>query len=295
MHPSPDRSPREDVLTARAASDWLAERGTTGDGPSHLIADEVAVPGFRVARVWHTASTLVRAATPGVRFAVVVADGDADATQGGVTRRLGSGDLLVAADSGPLTLRIDDRIARFEFEVRTAGTGVSPAVTEVLDAGAVVADAAPSFRPVLLAAVNAAFNAGLDSDAAGFASFRLATTSLLTGLLEEAFAPRLEGRSRRESVLYARALDAVAVHAADPEFSAAALARTLAVSDRHLRRIFHGRGTTPAAALRDARLARARALLVAPASATEGDVARMAGFRTARALKRAAVLRDPIS
>nr|WP_236720354.1 hypothetical protein [Rathayibacter sp. VKM Ac-2630] len=201
MHPSPDRSPREDVLTARAASAWLAERGTTGDGPSHLIADEVAVPGFRVARVWHTASTLVRAATPGVRFAVVVADGDADATQGGATRRLGSGDLLVAADSGPLTLRIDDRIARFEFEVRTAGTGVSPAVTEVLDAGAVVADAAPSFRPVLLAAVNAAFNAGLDSDAAGFASFRLATTSLLTGLLEEAFAPRLEGRSRRESVL----------------------------------------------------------------------------------------------
>ncbi|OOB89638.1 hypothetical protein B0T42_16295 [Rathayibacter sp. VKM Ac-2630] len=87
----------------------------------------------------------------------------------------------------------------------------------------------------------------------------------------------------------------MAVHAADPEFSAAALARTLAVSDRHLRRIFHGRGTTPAAVLRDARLARARALLVAPASPTEGDVARMAGFRTARALKRAAVLRDPIS
>jgi len=292
MHPSPDRSPREDVLTARAASAWLAERGTTGDGPSHLIADEVAVPGFRVARVWHTASTLVRAATPGVRFAVVVADGDADATQGGATRRLGSGDLLVAADSGPLTLRIDDRIARFEFEVRTAGTGVSPAVTEVLDAGAVVADAAPSFRPVLLAAVNAAFNAGLDSDAAGFASFRLATTSLLTGLLEEAFADRLGARSAGAARLHRRALDAIALQAADPDFSTAALARALAVSDRHLRRIFEQEGSTPTGALREARLARARALLSTDAPLPSHEVARLAGFRSSRALRRADLRRS---
>ncbi|PTL72934.1 hypothetical protein C1I63_08780 [Rathayibacter caricis DSM 15933] len=292
MHHSNDRAPREDVLLAAAASAWLAERGVSGDGPSHLIADEVAAADFRVARVWHTAACVERAAASGVLFAEVIADGNAEVSLGGTTHAIASGDLVVSPEGGPLALTAVDRLARFEFEIRIVGSGLSPAVVDVLRSGVVIADAAPSFRPVLLAAVNAAFNAGLDPDAAGFASFRLATTSLLAGFLDEALAPRLVGRSSSEALLHRRALDALALHAADPAFSAGALARELAVSERHLRRIFQGRGTTPGAALRDARLARAHALLSAPAPLPPGDAARLAGFRSPRALRRAAAQRD---
>ena len=292
MHLSTDRAPREDVLLAAAAAAWLAERGVAGVGPSHLIADEVVAGDFRAARIWHTSAQLERAAAPGVLFAAVVADGEAEVGLGGRTHAIASGDLVVSPEGGPIALIAADRIARFEFEIRIAGSGLSPAVVDVLRSGVVIADAAPSFRPVLLAAVNAAFNAGLDPDAAGFASFRLATTSLLAGFLDEALAPRLIGRPSSEALLHRRALDALALHAADPAFSAGALARELAVSERHLRRIFQGRGTTPGTALRDARLARAQALLSAPAPLPPGDAARLAGFRSARALRRAAARRD---
>ncbi|MBO0984081.1 helix-turn-helix domain-containing protein [Rathayibacter sp. SD072] len=259
--------------------------------PSHLIADEVAAAGFRVARVWHTSAGLERAPTPGVLFAVVVVDGDADVSFGGATHAITSGDLVVSPEGGPLSLTAVDRIARFEFELTADGSALSPAAADALRSGAVIADAAPSFRPVLLAAVNAAFNAGLDPDAAGFPSFRLATISLLVGLLDAALGPRILGRSSGEALLYRRALDAIALNAGDPSFSVTALARALAVSDRHLRRIFHGRGSSPGTALCDARLARARALLGAATPLPPGEAARLAGFRSARALRRAAARR----
>ncbi|WP_372488140.1 helix-turn-helix domain-containing protein [Rathayibacter caricis] len=78
------------------------------------------------------------------------------------------------------------------------------------------------------------------------------------------------------------------MNATDRSFSVAALARTLAVSDRHLRRIFQLHGTSPAQALRDARRNRARAILDSPAPPPLGEVARLAGFSSARALRRAA-------
>jgi AraC-like DNA-binding protein len=288
MHSSTDRAPREDVLTTAAAAVWLAERGVSGDGPSHLIADEVAAPGFRAARIWHAAARLERMPTPGVLLAVLIVDGDVEAAYGGVARSLTAGDLVVAPDGELLELRSSDRTARFEFEVRSAEPALTPTVAEALRAGIVVTDAAPSFRPILLAAVNAAFNAGLSPDAAGFAAFRLAATSLLAGLLDESLTHRVPGRSSSEALLHRQALETIAVNATDRSFSVAALARTLAVSDRHLRRIFQLHGTSPAQALRDARRNRARAILDSPAPPPLGEVARLAGFSSARALRRAA-------
>lgn len=294
MHHRHDRAPREHVLDARAAQHWLAERGFAGRGPSHLIADEIAVPDFRAARVWHSAAALERQAAPGIVYVVLIADGAAETSAEGGLREVGAGHLVVAPRDGVLLLRSADRVARFEFEVRAEELPLAPPVARELERGVVAPDAAPSFRPVLLATMNAGFNAELGPRSAGFASYRLAVTSLLGALLDEALARRADGRSTREAVLHRRALHAIAVHAADPGFSAASLAQVLNISGRHLRRVFEGHGITPAAALRDARLQRVRTLQAAPTPPPLRETARIAGFRSSRALRRAAAGdRDP--
>ncbi|MGX1807552.1 helix-turn-helix domain-containing protein [Nocardia sp. NPDC055321] len=94
----------------------------------------------------------------------------------------------------------------------------------------------------------------------------------------------------RASVLQRRALhgkacDLIAIHAADPGLSPAVLARTLHVSLRHLQTAFAESGTTPAHAIRVARLTRAAALL--EAGRTVADVVELSGFTDPSTFRRA--------
>jgi AraC-like DNA-binding protein len=83
------------------------------------------------------------------------------------------------------------------------------------------------------------------------------------------------------AVVDAAVRDHIRRHAANPELTPAAIARTLGWSLRQVQLALHHSGTTPGALLRTARLDLARRLLrEAPAGRTVADIAHASGFRS---------------
>ncbi|SJM71335.1 AraC family transcriptional regulator [Gulosibacter sp. 10] len=91
----------------------------------------------------------------------------------------------------------------------------------------------------------------------------------------------------RADELYERARALIRANLADADYSAAALAEDLHVSERHLRRIFADRDESPGASILRHRLEAARARLLADGRTTVSEVAGASGFRSPSTFTRA--------
>ncbi len=116
--------------------------------------------------------------------------------------------------------------------------------------------------------------------------FERLVQELALGLVVEAAGLRSDA-NRRNPMVFAMAV--IAAQCADPELSAAAVAREVNVSQRHLERLFRIRGTSIAHQIRRARVDMAAALLRDPAqlSLTVDQIAQSVGFSNGSSLARA--------
>ncbi|MHC2185686.1 transcriptional regulator GlxA family with amidase domain [Rathayibacter agropyri] len=149
---------------------------------------------------------------------------------------------------------------------------------------------AKEYRDAVAATANIALNSSMTKGEAGFADFGIGLRSLTTALLlhaPEATAPDLPEDAES---LHRAALRVISMRATDPDFTVESLARAIGSSSRTLREVFAQAGCSAKAALTAERVRRARAHAAAGKDGerfTVGEVARLSGFRDARALRRA--------
>ncbi|QHC68253.1 hypothetical protein GSU68_17865 [Rathayibacter sp. VKM Ac-2759] len=280
-------SPNPPVSSVRGLSlqgppvvDWFAGRSASITSPSRLqlFADEIAADGFRLGRVWTSAARIDVDAHPLLTRLLFQVDGDTGLLLGGRPGTFSAGDVAVIPPGTPFTLRSEEGTARYEIEVRLSG--VPDPVLAAIGEGLVLRTPDSVLRTVFLSTATEALNSDVQVTDPGFASFRIAMAHLAIGFL----IGELDGEPRsRLSDLRRRADEIIADRAADPDFGVAALALELGVSRDYLFRIYRATGTTPGNELRAVRVA-----LAASHPGAQAEVARLAGFRNVKALRRAA-------
>lgn len=262
------------------AERWFARHGLTTTGVDlRLLTDEILSRNFRVGRIWHTACTL-RSTSGRRNFLVMVqlegrtrisfgSDGSASVFE--------PGDVAIVPRGAHCRMDSDDAAARIEIEI--VASALPKAIAEAFGEGAVFPDAAPSLRSVLTAAVHTALNSEVDPTDPSFPTFSLAIGHLAAGVLIEATAEPVTARVRRSEQLVRAAAGVIAQRASDIDFTVAALAQELQISERYLRKIFTAHGTNAQKEIRAARAALARQYLAADGPrATRAEIARWAGF-----------------
>ena len=243
-------------------------------------------PDLRIARYWHSETTLLREAPDRPRAAVLLqVDGSVALEAPGWTGCAESGSVAVLPASASATITALSPGAHLEVEFDA--DQLPEALRRDYEGGALLDAEVRPFSTVLISTLNAAFNSELVPEDPGFPAFRLAVRSLVSGLLTVDAAAQGRHATRGE-VLVDRARRIIARRAADRAFSASVLSRELRISARSLQEAFAAHGSSPAAEIRAERAETARALRESgDRTLSSDDVARLAGFGSASSMRRA--------
>ncbi|WP_219812722.1 hypothetical protein, partial [Rathayibacter rathayi] len=213
---------------------------------------------------------------------------------GGLT--VSAGPLAVSLRlGGPSSFRFTAArpVARYQVEFDLAGLP-APARHE-LELGMVFSQPSKTYRDAVVTTANIALNSTMVGGEAGFADFGLGLRHLTTALLLHALEATAPEHSDDAESLHRAALRVIAMRATDPDFTVEDLAQAVGRSPRNLRHIFAQAGSSAKAALTEERVRRAR---MHAADAEHGrrfaasEIARLAGFRDVRALRRALAQRQ---
>ncbi|MDR6866834.1 AraC-like DNA-binding protein [Microbacterium resistens] len=280
---------RDASLSGAAAATWLTTHGWRAERPQggrlKVVPRSNAGDPLAVSRIWHSPARIVavprRGEERGIIRLVLVAEGRAELSVPGWAVPLRPGEIVLVDPAVETTIAATVGFGFLQFAV--AGDRLAldrplpPLPARASD---------PASVQVLVAAVNTLFAVGLRAGAEGAALFVQALEKLVGAVLARSavvdspfHAPALDGDARR-------AFAAIAAQHTRPDFDTAALAALLRTSPRNLTRILARAGTTPATAIRRARL-RTAAVIDAGDGRPERVVAALSGFRDARALRRA--------
>lgn len=254
-----------------------------------LFADEVRIGSFRMARIWNTPLRLALDPTrdspsrvPMIKVLIVV-DGVLRIRQPASEDDLGKGASIVLPEKTPFTLESLSPTARIELSMPLPEMGASGALP---GAGTVLVES--EYSRILTALVSSILASTLTPDSDGFSPLSHAVEDAALALLRhDAAHRRAHGASSAEARLFSAALRIIDTEARDPDFSVAALAKRLNISDSRVRQIFLAHHSTAQAEIRVARVARATRILSSLRPTTAQDleaIARSAGFRTARTM-----------
>ncbi|PPI65300.1 hypothetical protein C5E02_00130 [Rathayibacter rathayi] len=273
---------------------WLAERDHYGqlDTAFRLVSDEILVHGLRLARMWHTEGAYVIARRSPAALLLVQIEGECTLRSpvwGTQPRILAPGDVAVLpGGAAPFHLSADRPVARYQIDYDLAGL---PAHARIeLESGILFSRPAKGYRDAVTSTANIAFNSSLSEGEAGFADFAVGLRHLSTALLLHALEATAPDLPEDAGSLHRAALRVISTRATDPDFTVESLAHAVGTSSRTLREVFAQTGSSAKAALTGERVRRAR---VHAAVGEDGDrfttaeVARLSGFRDARALRRA--------
>lgn len=283
-------------LHDKAGQDWFTRRGQRAEGqlPFRVVADSIRGSGLTLTRVWHSPATISRDPVRGQGLTVLIQlDGTADLellhTREPLS--LSSDAAVLIPDGAPYVLNAEKATARIEI-------GLRHSLGLITEDQVIRWDENPYIR-VLVATVNAALSAAtVDPGGAGYGHLKAAIRGLL--FASSASAPLNASENLRGSaaVLFQRAQAVIERDAIKPDFRVADLAAELRVSQVYLRRVFGHVGTSPAKAIRDARVRNARGHLQhtppSPSRMELQRIARAAGFSSVRQMRESlAAIPDP--
>lgn len=279
---------RQLVLQGESAAAWLSQRGFEPES-SHglrLHADEFMVPGFRLARVWHTETSLTITPPAESTLVMVQMEGDIDvrAHPRGAPGSTARGDTVAISGGSPVAIPTV-KGGRYEADIRL--DHLPKGVVAAVVTGAVLHSSTSAFRSMFVSSANAALNSSMTPTDRSFPVFQSTIRTVLTGLLLDGLGNEISAH-KSLGALYHRAYEVILMNAADPNFSAAELPGQLRVSSSYLRRAFAAHGATSAGTIRHVRAATARDYMAyGDRSLSRDDVARLSGFRSIRAMNEA--------
>lgn len=214
-------------------------------------------------------------------------------TSGAIISHRGS--LEIPCEAGQLAVSHMPQVSGFELtpdfrslSIRIASTALplSPTEVEAMSTTTfLVEEGAPRLLGSMASYVMSLRTPlGPASEAAFAQSVIDLTRAFVDDVLDQRTEPSIERR-----LLLGRARDYIVRHAASPSTTPSVVAEQMAVSVRTLQKLFEREGSTVAAEILSARLARARALLErsAPEAVSIRAVAERSGFRSASAFSRA--------
>lgn len=286
---------------ARSGADaerWFASHGLTASARGlQLFTDEIVTGGFRVARLWHSASDL-RTLDARREFLVIVQlEGTVHMRfrdTGAAVHEVAPGDVVIVPVGSRYWMNSAGPVARIEIE--TVASALPKTVIETFDREVVLPNPSPGTRGILSAAIHTALNSDIEPTDPSFSSFAQAIGHLIAGVVAEDIRARTSGRVLRTEHLYREALKLIALRASDNSFAVASLVKELQLSERYLRRVFADNGTTAQKEIRAARLLLARQYLsdaeLQGRRMTLTEVARLSGFRHAQTLRTALVEKE---
>lgn len=269
--------------------DWFAHRGWTADvGGARAFVDECVVGTVTVRRIWHAPMTLTRLREHSGVTAILQVDGEADSTLGGGrTERLRPFSSLVFAGDALVGLMSTSAVARMEVVLASSSSTASR--SPVILAGHSGAPSAP--WSMLASVINALAEAKAPVRRSSMPLIGRSCESLVAALRLElhSVAPRARviEQPTRAGEVYADALEVIRRRAVDPAFGVGELADELGISRRHVGRVFSQWSSSPSAAIRQERIMLARASAAEAPDEAFAEIARRAGFPTARTLKAA--------
>ncbi|KZX21312.1 AraC family transcriptional regulator [Rathayibacter tanaceti] len=299
MTSSTTERPAPQILTGEDSERWFRDRDVRVSSAHRirLYSDEIIGGSeFRLARIWHSPAELALSTPPGCVLLVLQVEGSLEVTPqhsehpgpGGATRRLELRDLAILPPATRFSFAATENSARYELTVSI--DALPPSTAAALASGGIRRAEPGPMQAVLLSAATEALNQRPQPEDPGFAFLQLALTDIAGGVLFEALRVRSSGRFARPDELRERAEDAILLHAGDPDFSVTDLASVVEISADYLFRVFRTVGVTPAQAIRRRRVTLAHAHLERRAGGsalTRDDIARLSGFRSAEALRRA--------
>ena len=242
---------------------------------------------FVVRRLWISAASGRWASLqPDITQITVVVEGALMIRTGRQENRLGSGHAVQQTEGGGIAVESRVPVAFLQIETRS----IPRTLVSIGEEAALVLQAHPALREMLVGQISATVNAVLEPSAAEFAyvkrSIEYAAMALLVGSAPQG-NPTGSSSERR---LYRRAVELIAVRAADPRLTLDDVAGELSISRSYLQRVFRGTGSTPLGYLRRTRAAFARDLLHDKWVTDQDEldsIAGQAGFSSARAMREA--------
>lgn len=287
---------RKFSLLGEESRAWLAERHLFGQiGQTfRLVSDEILFAGFRVARMWHSEGAYSIARRSPTALLLVQIEGECvlrSPVWGATSKPLGPGDVAVLpGGTAPFHLSAERPVARYQIDFDLAGL---PAQARVeLELGIVFSRPAKEYRDAVAATANIALNSSMTEGEAGFTDFGIGLRYLTSALLLHALEATAPDLPEDAESLHRAALRVISMRATDPDFTVELLAHAIGTSSRTLREVFAQAGSSAKAALTEERVRRARDHAAAGRDGerfTAAEVARLSGFRDARALRRALV------
>lgn len=284
---------RDLALEGESAGAWLVERGWRPDGSARALrvaGDVVRSDDFAVGRIWHNALRLTRLPGPPGTAGTIILEGDIDVRTEEGSMRLASGEGVLFDATKPsewvasratatLELRVDA-----QFESRYGVTGIHSAERLRADS---------RLMRMLSGLANSAVS-NSDADDPTWPLQQASLENLFAAVISESADGQVDSRSPARDRLLRAASRRIDARARDSSFTIAALATELSVSERSIQQAFAAAGSTAKRALTRVRLRHARELLRRSegGAADHEAVARLSGFKNARALLRALAASD---
>ena len=269
-----------------AARRWLHGIGWHFEGDTtslQVFGDHFANDSIIVSRVWVTGGRLIPAENGNAFRSVLIVDGRATLSTDGWNASLNVDDLVLVDAVTPTSLTCHGGVGFMQFSA--ANGHLIPFRPRI----SLPMRFSISHNAMMLATmINTILVSQLTIDDS--------STPFLARSLENAVAAAISRADSQEAAHFdwashtdaARALSLIASRHRDPDFTVLDLADAMHVSRRQLVRILTKFGTSPSAAIRAARLASAeRIRLDRHSNGYNEDLAREAGFRDLRGLRRA--------
>lgn len=297
-HPRSPWRVRRVPLEGREVAEWFRMRGWSAtdaeSAASHAFIDEAIVADVAIRRVWHTALALSRPASGETESDTLVVH-----VAGAGTVRIGDAppaalvpdDVLFVPRGEAVAYRSDEPIARIEIE-----HGARDRAGDVFHVHGELVSAV-----MITSAVNALFHAHESRGGGPVLSAATAVAAsiqaLVAGVRAEALAlsrprmPRLPVEVEYDR-LHSRARTILEAEAARRDLTINGVAERLGTGRRRLERAFRLHGESPGDVLRTSRLRLARTLLDSDHALSAPEIADLAGFASARALKDALAKHD---
>lgn len=277
----------------RDASNWLLAGGwEVGElhRPLTVFGDDHVVGNAFLRRVWHTPRHLSRRHSEwdGHLYVVLQVSGTLLLElRGGKRAFLSEGSFYVGPRDSIDGIRARNPSARIEVQLPVEYA----LVTDVGAPAFVVRHKMNQSMQwiALCSVVNSVLNSTSRACADSSEPLMQGVVELVRALTIECAGVHVRNTAQDEvrEPLYIRAHGLLGRRARTEGYSVADLAAELGVTPRHLSRVFREHGTTPARALRLLRLDMARRLEDASPSLPSSEVARLSGFPSSRAMRRA--------
>ena len=276
---------REVSLTDSAARRWMADLGwhaQLAEGTMRLYGDRFTDAAISVARIWLSAARLRPVEHHGVLRVVLVVDGTAVLEARNWRAELKPWDLLLLDATTPTWITASDGFGFMQFiaeNERLAMYHPRPGVPILFTE--------PRSAQLFASMVSTTIGIGLVPEEPGTPFIARAFENIVATVMSRSTVQDAADEAWRAPSDLTRALAAIAAHHTDPEFDVEHLAAVVHLSRRQLVHIFSATGMTPSAAIRRARLATADSTSDSIPISHGDRIARAAGFRDQRALRRA--------